>query len=107
MAKYTIVESSTDRITLRVSCSAVQKLLDNWISVKPEVPPDEEDPESMFDKLESFWEQVKNRTPLWVPFSLATGDVDEIQSAYAPRGASRAIGTMTPLTNRRPKELTL
>ena len=80
MNKYTITESSHDRIVLRISPSSIKELVKNWISIKSEVPADEKNAESIFNKLDTFWNDVKLRNPAWIPFKLGTGDVDEIQS---------------------------
>ena len=84
MAKYTIVESSRNHITLRITESSLKKLVRNWLSIEPEVPPDEDDAESIWEKLGGFWDEVKSRNPLWIPFKLGVGDVDEIQEENRP-----------------------
>ena len=79
MGKFDVVSHSEKKITMRFKQTADEKLVHNWKSVKPEIPPEQGDTVTYFGKLNEFWEGVKKKNPLWIPFSLGTGDIEEIQ----------------------------
>lgn len=59
---------------------AWKKLLKEWAAVKGKVPAEKGFAERMGKKLDRFWEEVEKENPFWIPWNLATGDVDEIQA---------------------------
>lgn len=80
MGQFTVANSSEKKITLRFKQTADEKLAHNWKSIKPEIPPEQGDSTTYLNKLNGFWQSVKQKNPLWIPFSLGTGDVEEIQA---------------------------
>jgi hypothetical protein len=52
----------------------------NWSKISADIPRDDRNAEGMFTKLADFWDDCKKNNPLWIPFSLSIGDVDEIQT---------------------------
>lgn len=59
---------------------AWKKLLKEWAAVKGKVPAEKGFAERMGKKLDRFWEEVEKENPLWIPWNLAIGDVEEIQA---------------------------
>jgi len=79
MGKYEIVSTNSDGITLKKRVSVITDFVKNWFDDEPNVPAEEDDAESIFDKLATYWDNVKEKNPLRIPFSLGTGDIEEIQ----------------------------
>jgi hypothetical protein len=80
MGKFDIISHSAEKITLRFKQTADEKLAQNWKKVKPDIPLEQGDSTTYLNKLNGFWDSVKQKNPLWIPFSLGTGDVKEIQA---------------------------
>jgi len=79
MGKFTVTNSSEKKVILRFKQTADEKLVHNWRSIKPDIPRENGTPEGYHDELSRFWDRIKQKNPLWIPLSLGTGDVDEIQ----------------------------
>jgi len=79
MGKFTVTNSSEKKIALRFKQSVHEKLAHNWRSVNGDIPEENGKAENYLDDLVQFWDGVKKKNPLWVPFSLGTGDVEELQ----------------------------
>lgn len=59
---------------------AWKKLQKEWAAVKGKVPAEKGFAERMGKRLDRFWEEVEKENPLWIPWNLAIGDVEEIQA---------------------------
>jgi hypothetical protein len=79
MGKFTVTNSSEKKIALRFKQSVHEKLAHNWRSVKGDIPEENGKAENYLDDLVQFWDGAKKKNPLWVPFSLGMGDVEELQ----------------------------
>lgn len=80
MGKFDVVSHTAKKITMRFKSTADEKLVQNWNKINSDIPSEQADSTSYLTDLNRFWDKVKQNNPLWIPFSLGTGDVEEIQA---------------------------